>query len=278
MSGKATADAVEFGNHLRAGGWRLALLVARSVEPDAGSGAAGHRSRSTASGTRVPLGDGRISAREFAKRAGTTHPRVLRYLDAWMVAAGAGDVPEVTALRPGVDVELPDAERWSDYYPAVPRVGTTEEERATIRAQALADDLSPAQVTRVASNPRAIESAILSHPKAADAARRALAQLPPGPATQHRREQREERRGAEPTDPPAVNALQYLAGAEQVEALLNQLLEQSRGGVLAGLGDDVRQEALTQFQRWRTIVDWLISDVEGGPVSADEALAKWQQS
>ena len=266
MSDIVTADAVEFGNHIRSGGWRLALLVARSVSR--GNDA-------------VARARHKISAREFAKLAGTTHDRVLRYLDAWEAAAKAGEVPPAAELHPGVDVVLPDGEAWSAYYPPLPRVGTSTAEREAIAEQAEADGLSPAQVVRVASNPRAIASAILAHPKAADAAREALRQLPSGPATEHRRELREEARraqdrpGPDPkADPPLVTALQHLIDADAMDELMSRMLEQLRRGVMQGMPADVKDEAVSQFRRWQEILGWAISIVEGGAIT-DEALERW---
>lgn len=99
-------DAKEFGAHIRQGsGWRLGLLVARSVE----RGTTAHR----------VMGDvthEKVSARQFAELGGigNHHQKVLRYLDTWALAAAADVVP----LDPEDDYapvvgSLPE---WNSYY------------------------------------------------------------------------------------------------------------------------------------------------------------------
>jgi hypothetical protein len=103
-------DATEFGNHARAGGWRMGLLVARNVEKGSGEGRYG--------ANRNDRYGNKISAQAFAKIADTSAPRVLRYLDAWESAAEAGHVPAAETLSPGDEVEL-DAETlpaWDEFY------------------------------------------------------------------------------------------------------------------------------------------------------------------
>lgn len=100
-------DAREFGLHITHGGWRLGLLVARSVE----KGTPAHRPVTTVTGAKV-------SARQFAEDSGTSANRVLRYLAAWDKAAAAGWVPRAETLTPGQEVGLPDALKWSKFYDA----------------------------------------------------------------------------------------------------------------------------------------------------------------
>lgn len=105
MKNSVEQDAAEFGRlelHVRQGGWRLGLLVARSVEKGAGK-------------SKVP---GKVSARSFASKADTTDRRILRYLGAWEKAAEAGHVPAASTLSPGEEVKLkvgklPD---WAEFY------------------------------------------------------------------------------------------------------------------------------------------------------------------
>ncbi len=84
-------------------GWRMALLVARNVEPEPGPGQRGAGRR--------------ISAREFARRAGTSHKRVMAYLRAWECAAEDGLVPHAGQLATGVDVRLPDGSQIPFFGP-----------------------------------------------------------------------------------------------------------------------------------------------------------------
>jgi hypothetical protein len=105
-----TADATEFGNHMRQGGWRLGLLVARNVAVAPGR---------VAPETLLP----KVNATEFARRAGTSNDRVLRHLAAWERAASAGLVPSSRTLNPGSNVDL-DVERlpaWAPIYNAQQR-------------------------------------------------------------------------------------------------------------------------------------------------------------
>ena len=105
-------DAIEYGLHVRQGGWRLGLLVARCVEKGVGD-------RSVSRNARNAKIDGKVSAQTFARQSGTSAPRVLRYLEAWQLAAAGGHVPDAATLSPGVDPELEwDAlPEWKDYYP-----------------------------------------------------------------------------------------------------------------------------------------------------------------
>jgi len=106
-------DAREFGVHVRQGEWRLGLLVARNVEPGEGQG---RKLRSNLVSIET-----KISAGEFARRAGTSASRVLRYLEAWDRAAEAGHVPSSSELTPGdeVDLNVEKLPPWHMYYTSV---------------------------------------------------------------------------------------------------------------------------------------------------------------
>src|SRR5262245_7607975 len=71
-------DAREFGIHVKQGGWRLGLLVARNVEPGAG---AGERTDLEPRNDRSEVG--KVSASRFAEQSQTSVPRVMRYLHGW---------------------------------------------------------------------------------------------------------------------------------------------------------------------------------------------------
>ena len=134
-------DAREFGVHVRSGGWRLGLLVARSVEKKDSA----HRPVSTGTGTKV-------SARQFAEEAGTSPARVLRYLEAWDRAAAAGQVPPAHDLNPGVEIDLPDGDEtaWSDFYDAG-KGSTDDSVRRSIKAVERNIDNDPEFAARVAA-------------------------------------------------------------------------------------------------------------------------------
>jgi hypothetical protein len=112
-------DAREFGFHLKQGDWRMGLLAARNVAPKAWGN--------------VPAG--RVSPTEFAKLAGTTGGRVMRYFDAWEKAADDGHVAHAVELRPGSEANV-KAEKlppWSEYY-------STESARPSDNLRALRTD------------------------------------------------------------------------------------------------------------------------------------------
>jgi len=114
-------DAREFGEHVRAGGWRLALLVARNVE----RGTAGRPPRNRPEKAE----NAKVSASEFARMAGLSgHDRVLNYLAAWERAALIGQVPDASELHPGSEVKL-DEKKLGPF-----RVGEPTEPRVTVTA------------------------------------------------------------------------------------------------------------------------------------------------
>lgn len=92
-------DAREFGLHVKQGGWRLGLLVARNVEKGKGQG-----SRTDLPTTVEKLA--KVSCVEFAQIAGCSDKKVARHLDAWNRAAADGLVPPADTLSPGEEVEL----------------------------------------------------------------------------------------------------------------------------------------------------------------------------
>lgn len=94
-------DAREFGLHLKEGGWRLGLLVARSVEPGTiavGGGGGGAVVAITTTG--------KTSASKFADDARTSVDRVMRYYRAWDRYATKGKVPPASDLTPGDEPDL----------------------------------------------------------------------------------------------------------------------------------------------------------------------------
>ncbi|MEV6114429.1 hypothetical protein AB0L59_18405 [Streptomyces sp. NPDC052109] len=156
LSDLVARDAREFGGYARSGSWAFALMVARSVRP--GGQAAGETAK--------------VSAKEFAQLAGCSPERVMRYYKAWDRAADDGLVPHFEALRPGQEVDLPDADVWLSYY--VSRNGATSERGTAIAVAAEAEGIRPTKALEVAENPTALRAAILADPSTARAARTAL--------------------------------------------------------------------------------------------------------
>lgn len=116
MTSKTDRDAREFGEHIKHGGWRLGLLVARSVERGVGHG--GDRFNMETKSAAPRTWSGKVSISGFAAAAGIGDARVRRYLEAWERAAAAGHVPPPAELVPGEGVTLPDDETvpWSKFY------------------------------------------------------------------------------------------------------------------------------------------------------------------
>ena len=87
-------NADEFAELDQGDGWPFAVLVACSVEKGAGEGGR-HDHRNDRYGDKT-------SASVFAERAGTSAPRVLRFLEAWnMIAQGESDMKPSAGLTPG---------------------------------------------------------------------------------------------------------------------------------------------------------------------------------
>jgi hypothetical protein len=153
-------DAREFGLHVKQGGWRLGLLVARNVER--GTGGRGRK------GVSQPRNPAKISGAAFAIKSQTSADRVLRYLDAWDRAAAAGHVTSAVDLAPGdeppLDVEaLPP---WTEFYESVtggrPRDGKTED-AVTILERQTPEDRGRV-VTRLLADPDT-RSVVGQHPE-----------------------------------------------------------------------------------------------------------------
>lgn len=114
MNDLTQRDADEYGAHVKAGGWRLGLLVARNVEKGQGqtSGLKQGGSPRKAADSHTE----KVSLADFATQSGVHRKRVATHYDAWEKAAAAGIVPPGGTLSPGQDVKLPDAEKWDEFY------------------------------------------------------------------------------------------------------------------------------------------------------------------
>jgi hypothetical protein len=163
------ADAQEFGLHIKQGGWRLGLLVARNVEKGTGTSSGANQHRSVAVATDL----GKVSGRTFAEAAGTSADRVLRYLTAWEKAADAGYVPHAASLTPGTELDL-DAEKmpgvWESFFRSQPNSARNDR----LREQAELDGAGPAVTIAIASNPKAVAAAIKADSNTREAAAAAL--------------------------------------------------------------------------------------------------------
>jgi len=158
------AAAAEFARHTKSGsGWALGLAVASCVRPGEGNGRP-PRNRSSRNSSH------KVSAREFATKAGTSAGRVLRYLTAWERAAAAGVAPATDRLTPdnwNSENHLPTGVNWSDYYDAAEDAGT----RATPGniARQMAADPALAAAAAAALPPKTIAERVREEPKVAKA-------------------------------------------------------------------------------------------------------------
>jgi hypothetical protein len=167
------AAVAEFTRHTKGGGgWALGLIVACCVEPGNGQGARQPRNE------RYEVG--KLSAQEFARRTGTSAPRILRYVDAWAQAAKQRLVASANTLSPSDwnDADhIPEGYEWNDFYDASSANGrhVVGTRREALLAQAAEDGVGPGNVLNIASNPKAMEAAIVADPRLANAAANALA-------------------------------------------------------------------------------------------------------
>jgi hypothetical protein len=106
-----TERAQHFALGDRHGGWVFAADVACCVEPGLGEG----RPPANTGAPRAS-NSGKVSARTFADRAGTTHDRVMRYLRTWMAAAQQGIVDPADELSPQDTPHLPDISAWDIWW------------------------------------------------------------------------------------------------------------------------------------------------------------------
>lgn len=164
--GSVLQDAREFGEYSKAGGWVFALKVARCVQP--GTPSSGNSSNPNS----PPKELRKVSAAEFSRLANCSVKRVMRYFRAWEQAVKDGIVPSCEQLRPGVSIDLPEAEVWHLYYGA--RSSALSDRGSQISATAEAEGISATQALMIAENPSALRVAILGDSRTADIARRAL--------------------------------------------------------------------------------------------------------
>ncbi|NBE51968.1 hypothetical protein GUY60_11140 [Streptomyces sp. YC537] len=234
-------DAHEFGAYARTGGWTFALKVARSVRP--GGQGAGETPK--------------VSAKAFGALAGCSPERVMRFYKAWDLAADDGVVPQFEALAPGVDIELPDADVWLQYYVSRNSAGSVR--GTAISAAAEAEGIRPTKALEVAENPTALRAAILADPSTAQAARAALLdRIKEDPALQT-----ELARDIARTDVLKKAVAEEAKAADRI-GFVRQIAEQGELKTPAGeklaAPADLREEA----ERHLSLLDELDGDEESG--------------
>jgi hypothetical protein len=173
------ADANEFGVITRQGGWRLGLLVARSVEKGRGNGG-DRRSQDFQRNDRNAENDfKKWSARDFARSSGTSAPRVLRFLKTWDALAEDGYVPESALLVPGEELDGMDdldPDVWDQYYPGgEPDLSEDKSEAYTAAAEDAGTTTN--MVAKVAKNKKALKAAIKADPAVERAAKEAIYEM-----------------------------------------------------------------------------------------------------
>lgn len=176
-------DAQEFGQHVKLGGWRLGLLVARNVELGTG-------------GPRKTVGNPTVkkSARWFAEESGVGVDKVLMYLKAWnRAAADIEELPTADELAPGNEIDLDEewceAHPWGKYYTTVNKKPesspegdspTQEEQHRAFResitrdpefAKAAADALREHAPETQTVTPEQVREAVRTNPEVEEAAR-----------------------------------------------------------------------------------------------------------
>ena len=256
MSDLVQRDAEEFGVHVKAGGWRLGLLVARNVEKGTGEGG-------NPSVTRV-TDEGKVSAREFGSAAGCSRNKVLRYLSAWEHAAADGIVPPAASLSPGQDIDL-DLDKlgdWSAYYPpgGSDLQKASEERRKTYEASAEEEGTTAAQVARVVGSKPALAAAIKSDPEVAEAALRAIEERNARPVGQPSRP-------IDRTDKPTELVVHVRNLHKTVERLVRLVLDGH-----AVVSNDEAAALLDEVHWLRNALDYIESGLNAG--SLDKALTE----
>ena len=252
MSDLVQRDAEEFGVHVKAGGWRLGLLVARNVEK--GTTAHRHVARATRD---------KVSAREFGEQAGTSADRVLRYLSAWEHAAADGIVPPAHSLSPGqeVDLDLDKLGDWTAYYPPIKSLDhRSESHRKAIEAAAAEEGTTPEQVQRASASKPALAAAIKADPKIAEAALRAIEERnarPIGQASQP----------IDRTDKPTELVVHFRNLHKTVERLVRLVLDGH-----AVVSEDEAAALLDEVHWLRNALDYIESGLNAG--SLDKALTE----
>ncbi|WP_218040956.1 hypothetical protein [Acrocarpospora macrocephala] len=170
------ADIAEFVKLESKGPWVLAHLVARRVTPGEGDGV-GFEQESTKCFGRNTFR--RISAREFARRAGTSAKRVLAFLDAWNRLAEEGVVDHAADLHPDKEVELPDTSKYpfygkNGYYRSWEATNLSPKRREAVEEEAEKSGTRPPAVAYILSHPKAVKTALLADETTRTAARQAL--------------------------------------------------------------------------------------------------------
>lgn len=157
------ADIAEFARHNRGGGWALALLVARRVEPGTGNGLS-FEQQANLFGRK---GCRQISAIEFARRSKTSAKRVLALHEAWIRGAEAGKVAALERVVAGEHVELPDEAEvpfygkdgfYKSYEARMPK----GDRRDALEAEAERAGVSPGGPVYVAQHPKAVKAAVIA--------------------------------------------------------------------------------------------------------------------
>ncbi|MEV0193392.1 hypothetical protein AB0I39_33290 [Kitasatospora purpeofusca] len=160
-------DAYELRAVGRSGGWTWALKVARNVQLDVDHEVGADQKPDVHS----PSQGQKVSASEFARRIGWSIPRVMRYYRAWERGIEKYELMDFSRLRPGMDVDLPEAKTWTACFAA----GRVNPDRAeALAAEAEEAGLSVREVIYAAKSPGAMKAAILADERTADAARAAL--------------------------------------------------------------------------------------------------------
>lgn len=152
------ADALEFGTHVKQGGYRLGLLVARNVKSSEDSSS------------------NKVTPTEWSRLSKTRRETVIQHLKGWNRAAEDGVVPPSWELVPGEELDGLDIDKlppWSTYYDAY---SFSEERNSALEAQAKEDGVGYSKVRDIAKNRNAMAAAIKGDEATLLAAREAIAE------------------------------------------------------------------------------------------------------
>ncbi|MCA2226102.1 hypothetical protein [Nonomuraea aurantiaca] len=154
----------------------LAFLVARRVAPDKGRGVGFEQESTKCFDRNIFL---RISARDFARRTGTSAKRVMAFFDAWERLADEGVVDHAADLHPDTEVELPDSRKYpfygsKGYYRSWEAASLKSDRVEAIEEEAEKSGTRPSAVAYILNHPTAIKTALLTDEPTRTAAWEAL--------------------------------------------------------------------------------------------------------
>lgn len=271
MNDRTMDDALDYGRHVKQGGWRLGLLVARNVEKGKGHG--GDRKSDQRHDRDV---DPKVSAQEFGRLSGTSANRVLRHLEAWEAASAAGHVPTSAELEPGQEIEL-DVEtlpEWGDFYSPVTGGRNTKEDRPATKAEAtsviarLPEAERAEVVAEAVAGSSAAAEAVAEHPVASARVTVAKTKQSEKAVRENRADNFEEEK-----DSSGWAVIKIGARANEVRTSVRMIVRDFEDAIAANEGNDELREILAgRITKLKADVILALDALVGDGV--DEAISK----